>query len=163
VTDAMHGETVGLVGCGRLKRPGTWPAGDLYTGPLFVMSLAYAARHCHHVYVLSAKWGLLTLDKPIESYDERLPTDRDGIAAWARNVECSLRLAHLDEGTDGRKRCAPLWIIALAGADYIDPVRAVAKRTRNPWRIDEPLRGMAIGHRLRWLKAQLAAQPELPL
>jgi hypothetical protein len=62
---------IAVIPCGKAKRPTPMPAGDLYVGPYFRACRDYALSILPRraVYVLSAKYGLLTLDDRIAPYE----------------------------------------------------------------------------------------------
>ena len=64
---------IGLIGCSKKKLVGNHLARDLYQGNLFQKSLAIAARlDLNMIYILSAKYGLLELDRYVDSYEDDL-------------------------------------------------------------------------------------------
>ena len=64
---------IGLVGCSKKKLVGNHLARDLYQGNLFQKSLAIAERlDLNMIYILSAKYGLLELDRYVDSYEDDL-------------------------------------------------------------------------------------------
>lgn len=141
---------IGLVSCSvqKLARPA--PARELYCSPLFRKSLAYAESRCEHVYVLSAMHHLLDLDKVIEPYDRRLGTTKREREIWAIITAGALESKH--------KR-ADLQLMVLAGADYAGAlIGVVCWWWKDGWRshVHQPLQGMQVGERLRWLNDQLA-------
>ena len=77
-----------LVTCGAKKRPGRHAARDLYIGPYYRACMEYAEDlRANHVFILSAKYGLLDPDRIISSYDETL--NRMSVVdrrKWARQV-----------------------------------------------------------------------------
>ena len=133
---------IGLVGCALLKLERPAPARDLYSpSALFRWSLAYALKHCDHAFVLSAKYGLVPLDREIEPYNQKLAPGE--AAAWAVNV-----LAALDRELPGRR----LELVILAGDTYVAPIRE-----RTSHLVVDPLRGIAgVPARVKWLQAALA-------
>lgn len=60
---------IALISCGKAKRDGTHAAQNLYNGSYFKQALAYAQKHFDATYILSAYYGLLTLDQKVDSYD----------------------------------------------------------------------------------------------
>jgi hypothetical protein len=60
---------IGLVGCGRAKRPGRHPARALYVGTLFRKALAYSEGMYDRTYILSALHGLVEPDRVLDWYD----------------------------------------------------------------------------------------------
>jgi hypothetical protein len=149
------GRVIGLVSCSAQKLDRAAPARELYCSPLFRKSLAYAEPRCSRVYVLSAALGLLELDRVTAPYDRRLGGKKER-SAWA------LRVAGILIDRHGRE----VDYIILAGADYAGPL-ATALRTYDGFREDgwhgvprdrilQPLAGMQVGERLRWLNEHLA-------
>ena len=144
---------LGLVSCSAQKLDRPAPARQLYTSPLFRLSLAYAEARCDHVYVLSAFHDVLELDQRIDPYDWRLGSKRER-EAWAFRVANRVVPRH---GRDAH-------YVILAGNDYARPLYAALHMHGGcnsygylgvPFaQIHEPLRGKQIGQRLRWLKDQ---------
>jgi hypothetical protein len=130
---------IGLVSCSSKKLGRAAPARELYTSPMFRIALAYAERRCAAVYVLSALHGLVELDTVLEPYDLRINTlSADERTSWGAGVIVELESRHPAGSVE-----------ILAGRAYVD---ALAWRTG--WSATEPLRGMKIGERLRWLSMQ---------
>lgn len=138
---------IGLISCSAQKLDRPAPARELYCSPLFRKSLAYAERRCERVYVLSARHHLVELDTVHEPYEHRL----GGVAErerWGDAVACELVARH---GGD-------LAALLLAGTEYVDPIRLGWLWTpgaRELYIVD-PLAGLQVGQRLRWLNEQLA-------
>lgn len=151
---------VGLISCcgPKLTRPA--PARELYTSSLFVKSLDLATRRCDHVYVISALHGLLDLDHVTKPYDftmkERSKSER---THWGKQIASKL----VDRYGDAFD------VEIYAGIDYASPVRMALRTYKghgkrvgrdDGWRgldgeIVEPMAGMMVGERLRWLKREL--------
>jgi hypothetical protein len=78
-----------LIACASKKAPGKAKAEALYISPLFVSNLRYAKRlKPDSIFILSAKYGLVELEREIEPYDVTL-NDMSSvqIKAWAGNVQ----------------------------------------------------------------------------
>ena len=86
-----------LISCVAKKRTQKSRARDLYISPLFVKNLRYAEKLApDHIFILSAKYGLVALDEEIEPYDLTLNTmSSQEIKRWASKV-----LQALTEKTD---------------------------------------------------------------
>lgn len=143
----------GLVGCGMKKRPGTHPARELYTGPLFRAALDYSLAHHQATYILSARYGLVHPDHPLQSYDlplsYRPQTERE---LWARAV-----VIHLERVF---RRDHPTTFVLLAGTLYVQPILDAARAARNAdWRFDDPLAHLGLFDRIRWLRRAGLAHP----
>jgi hypothetical protein len=63
---------IAFVGCSKVKRDGLLPAHRLYDSPLFRRAYWYATNNHAHVYILSAKHGILNPDQRIQQYDVSL-------------------------------------------------------------------------------------------
>lgn len=137
---------IALISCGAKKAPARCPARDLYTSDLFRKSLAWAESQADQVFVLSALYGAVPLDREIAPYDFRLgQLSKREREQWAYcHVFGGGRI-----GESGRGR--PL--LLLAGEEYSQFVRPAAGR--NGWAVHEPLAGLQVGQRLAWLKSNL--------
>lgn len=127
-----------LIACASKKAPTRTKAEALYTSPLFVNNLRYA-KHLKpdSIFILSAKYGLIELEREIEPYDVTL-NDMSSvqIKAWAGNV-----LTQLKQRADLRND----HFIFLAGAKY--------RKYLTPYlaSYEVPLQGMPIGKQLQYL------------
>ena len=117
------------------------------TGVVYERALHTELRYAERVlkpdrtFILSARYGLLELDKEIEPYDETLSSmSATKRRAWAEGVIAQLcEVADLE--TDE--------FIVLAGERYIEFLRPHLRH------LHEPLHGMPIGVRIAWLKKQV--------
>ncbi len=136
---------IGIVSCSakKLARPG--PARELYTSHLFKLSLAYALEQCEHVYVASARYGLVPLDLTIQTYNESLTSkSRAQRDAWGFAVCRQLLERHP----------APGGVVVLAGYAYAAPIR---KHLDKRYILVDVLHGMQIGQRLQWLRNHITS------
>lgn len=63
----------------------------MYISPLFKSMYAYAKRRCKEVFILSAKYGLLSENTPIAPYKATLNTMTEiKKKEWERNIMLSL-------------------------------------------------------------------------
>lgn len=144
-----------LLGCVKTKRPGKWPARDLYTSTLFLGRMAYAESTERPWFVLSAKYGILAPDDDIEDYDVSL------IAATAaeREVWALRALAGLDE------KCGSLSgkVVEIhAGQEYRVPALLKGIRERGG-SVTVPLAALGIGKQFAWYaRFRHAATAETP-
>jgi len=133
-----------LVSCVSKKLPQPAPAQELYVSALFEKSRKYAQKYADRWYILSAKHDLVAPDQVIAPYDETLndmrKADRD---AWARKV-----LAQLSKVTEPGDT-----LVFLAGKRYTHGIVPELKR-RGYW-VEEPMEGLPIGKRLRWLNNKI--------
>ena len=130
-----------FISCSSKKRSTESKAKDLYVSPLFVKSLSYAHKlQPDLIFILSAKYGLIELDRKIEPYDitlKRMPAAH--VKVWSNNV-----LTRLSKYTDLDKD----HFIILAGSVYR---KHLIQRLRS---YEIPLEGMTIGRQLQHLKKQ---------
>lgn len=132
---------IALVGCSSQKALRRCAARDMYTSQLFRAARAYAEKTCRSWFILSARFGLLNPAAVIDPYDQVL-TARSA-AAWGERVGQQLELAVPFAALRNVE------LVVLAGALYAD---ATTWSKNCPYTFTEPLRGMGIGERLRWLK-----------
>jgi len=128
-----------LISCVSKKLPHRAKARDLYVSTLFKLNLKYANSLCpSEIYVLSAKHGLLELDREIEPYEQTLNNMRVAeIKEWASNILLQLRqVASLEEAE----------FIFLAGDKYRKYLLPHIKNAV------VPLEGLRIGGQLKRLK-----------
>lgn len=132
-----------LISCVRRKLPHPAKAKDLYVSPLFRLNLKYAVSlNPDKIYVLSAKHGLLDLEKEIKPYEQTLNNMSAGeIKKWANKVLQDLKpVASLEEAE----------FIFLAGDKYRKYLLPHMKHTI------VPLEGLPIGKQLQRLKGLTA-------
>jgi len=148
---------VGFVACSSSKLTRAAPAWQLYTSPLFRLSVAYLTQKVgvDRWYVLSAKHGLVAPETVIEPYDETLTKlGKVERAAWGERVAEQIYAEWRKTGTEWRMQ-------VLAGKSYCQPLRTALSAKVNPFKVisalrfGEPLDGKAIGERLQWLSSEL--------
>jgi hypothetical protein len=142
--------TLAIVSCGKSKLSRAAPARDLYTGPSFKDALGYATApgRFDEVLILSARHGLLELDRVIKPYDTKL-LDLD-VGDRAELVTRVYRTLF------GR---LPSSVTILAGAPYVELLGEARERLVPPLRpvFETPLAHMGTGARRAWFKAQREA------
>ena len=128
-----------LVSCCGPKASSPRAAKDLYRSPLFITSRLWAEERGDRWYILSAKLGLISPEKTIGWYDERLDEkSADDRRVWGSHIAAKLKAHAADE------------IVILAGASYC----AWSSAFQN---VHQPMKGIVgIGPRIAWLKADLA-------
>jgi len=138
---------IGIVGCAKRKRSEPCAARDLYISPLFQQALRYAETVCDATYVASALHDLVPLDRVIAPYDRTLKVYGKRLRmAWGDRVV---------EKLAGLHRSGTIRLLVLAGADYVEPIRAASIHRR--WTVEDPLRGRSVAGRLQWLRAAMTA------
>ena len=135
--------SIALIGCSgpKLKEPS--PARHLYTSQLFRSTLMLAERRHDAIYIISTKYGLVTLDQMIEPYDLIMSeVAKEWKTIWGARIWSSIQSRHV--GTDCH-------VFIYAGKDYAQPIRRAGSSQAVFY---EPLAQMQIGQRLQWLCAQ---------
>lgn len=121
-----------FIGCGKKKKRIPCQAGEMYQGILFKKTMAYCLQNFNpdSIFILSAKYGLLTRDTIINPYEETLNRKtRQEREAWGLMVKWQLN----ELGLVGE-----FWF--FAGENYIEFFDGKF-----------PMRGLSIGKRLQWL------------
>ena len=131
-----------LISCVSKKINHISKAKDLYISPLFKKNLAYAkSLNPDKTYILSAKYGLISLNDSIEPYDKTLNNMKiDEKKEWAEGVLKQLRKV-CDLKNDQ--------FIFLAGNNY--------RKFLVPHITDYavPMCGLGIGRQLKWLTEKI--------
>lgn len=125
-----------FVACAKKKSNKKCKAEKMYISTLYEYSMKYAKEHSDIIYILSAKHGLLPLDKIIDPYNETLndKTDKE-IKIWSRKVYDTLLQLNLENND----------FIYLCGNNY--------KKYLIQWLPGkDPMQGLGLGKRLQWLK-----------
>src|SRR3989344_2316003 len=130
-----------LISCASKKLNKRAKARNIYNSQLFRYNLAYAESLTpDKIFILSAKHGLLDLDKEIDPYEKTLnKMPKKGIEKWANEVVEKLReVSDLDKDE----------LIFLAGERYR---KFIAPKINN-YKI--PLKGLGIGKQLKFFKEE---------
>ena len=127
-----------LISCVSKKRTVKSKARELYISPLFKKNLQYALKlHPDMVFVLSAKYGLVSLDEEIDPYDLTLNTmSAKEVKEWSERVLRKLAVqADLQQDH----------FIFLAGAKYRKYL------VEHLSHFEVPFEGLTIGRQLQQL------------
>lgn len=131
--------SVVLISCVSEKLEKRAKTSDLYTSTLFRLNLKFARQlNPDAIYILSAKYGLLELDRKIDPYD--LMLNKMGVKQirnWAERVTEQLR---------GKEDLNNAKFTFLAGERYR---RFLVPNLKN---VEIPLKGLRIGEQLGKLK-----------
>lgn len=132
-----------LLSCVKSKRDQRCRAADMYTSPLFQKMMAYSqSLKPKRIFILSAKYGLLSPEDTIEPYEQTLKTMKAGERrAWAQGVLSALR-QNCDLDTDD--------FVFLAGDAYR---QNLVPHIRH---YTVPMEGLAFGKQLQWLELQVS-------
>lgn len=135
----MTKPVVALISCCSQKQNHPTEAIDLYTSPLFRKSRAFAEKFGLPVWILSAKHKLTAPKTIIAPYDVTLNDfTKQQLDEWSKEVAGQIVHQFGNE---------PL--LVLAGEKYL----GFKKYLNNP--IVDPMQGLPIGKRLKWLKRML--------
>ena len=133
-----------LISCVKTKLDHPAKAKDLYISDLFSKNLAYAKKmKPNHIFILSAKYGLLRLDDRIAPYEKTLnQMPASERKAWSVGVISELRkYADLDQDE----------IIFLAGEKYREGLVPYMHHYIIPFE------GLSFGNQLKALKKALGS------
>lgn len=130
-----------LIACAKKKLSHRASVKELYISTLFKLNLEYAKRLTtpNKIFVLSAKYGLLELERKIEPYEKTLRGAVE-IKAWA---ECVLNQMKAALPT------SPSKVIFLAGDRYR---KYLLPHIENP---EVPLKGYRMGEQIKELQRRL--------
>jgi len=131
-----------LISCVSKKRSIMAPASEMYISTLFNFNLRLAQKlEADHIFILSAKYGLLSLDEEIMPYDLTLnQMGKNERIEWAGLVLRDLQ-KYLDLQKDH--------FVILAGKRYRENIIQHIKS------YEIPMEGLRIGEQLQFLKRQL--------
>ena len=134
---------IALIGCVKQKDNKPQKARELYISPLFVKSLEYAEKiNVDKIYVLSAKYGLVPIDKVIEPYEKTLNNmNKNERVEWANEV-----LSELSKVSDIMKD----EYYILAGKNYYENIVTKLKNVKIV------MEGLQLGQRLQFLNKELS-------
>jgi cytoplasmic iron level regulating protein YaaA (DUF328/UPF0246 family) len=135
-------KTIVLISCVKKKRDYRCKAEDLYISSYFKKNLAYAkSLYPDNIFILSAKYGLLPLNKEIDTYDLTLNKfPKEALIKWSADTIQQLKIE-----TDLEKDN----FIFLAGNKYR---KYLLPRLKH---YEIPLKGLGIGKQLQFLKNKL--------
>ncbi len=131
-----------LISCVSKKLNHEAKAQDIYISPLFKMNLKFTKSfNPDKIFILSAKYGLVDLDKEIEPYDKTLNKMSSAEKRlWAENILVDLaKVSNLDKDE----------FIFLAGENYRKYLIPYIKNYKIP------LKGLSIGRQLQYLKKEI--------
>jgi hypothetical protein len=132
-----------LVSCVKSKQDQRCRAGDMYTSALFQKMMAYAqSLKPKRIFILSAKYSLLSSADMIEPYEQTLKTMKTTERrAWAQGVLSALcQTCDLNADT----------FVFLAGDAYC---RNLVPHMKH---YTVPMEGLSFGKQLRWLEPQVS-------
>lgn len=135
---------VAFVGCSSTKLPGVHPAARKYDGDYYTKRLTAAYQQYEEVMIISAKYGFLSPEMPIDDYDCYL--GRDKSVSELRD-ELLAQRHRLPEGDDA---------VILAGKKYLDAARpALEAEGYRVHGLFQDLGHSGIGDQIGWLTTQM--------
>ena len=145
----LRNTRIALIACSKLKstNEGAIPAYLRYLrSPLFHLSYLYAKQWgASHIYIMSAKYGLIHDGEEIYNYDKTLSKmSREDRKFWALDINNKLE----EMGRHGGRV-----FLVLAGKDYYRDLD-LSRLALFGNKVELPLQGLTQGRRLSWLKQQ---------
>lgn len=129
-----------LISCSKSKLETKAPARELYTGSLFNKAVAWAERHQHPWFIVSALYGLVTPDQQLPPYDFTLKQLRARERqAWAQRAISELG-KYASSGSHA--------LLIMPGLYRRHIQTALLKRGIT---YENPVQGMKIGQQMKWL------------
>jgi hypothetical protein len=135
-----------LLSCTKSKLDKPAPAKDMYSpSPMFQKTKAYGETlKPDKTFILSAKYGLLPMDKQIEPYDLTLKTmKKDEKDKWGELVKSQMSKSGVNPQSDK--------FVFLTGSEYMKPLESFIPEGN----IEKPMEGKRMGERLSWLNSQV--------
>lgn len=129
---------IAFIACSKTKRKTPGMAKNVYASDLFKKSYAYAIKHADRVYILSAKYGLITPETYIIPYEKTLnKASEKERKRWAYTVfQTFIRWG-------GQTEEPALFLCGENYRKYL--MRLFPNGTA-------PLKGLSIGNQLKWYK-----------
>lgn len=127
-----------FIGCVKLKNKGKMKAKDKYKSPLFKKELAYARKIAPDtsIYILSAKYGIITLEDIIDDYDLTLNKCNEiKRKEWAYSVIKKTERLGISKNEE---------IIFLCGNNYSKYLKKYFTNYK------DPTFGLSLGNTLKW-------------
>lgn len=144
-----------LISCCKTKLKKLAKAKDLYISPTFKLSLQYARKlQPQEIFVLSAKHGLLDLEKRIKPYNWTLsyvsPKKREKNLIVLTKEQKQIWGKKVIKQLSKKSNLKTDKYIILAGQAYIKPIREELGANK----FEEPLKGKSRGERNKLLKSK---------
>ena len=132
--------TVHLVSCVKKKRPKCSRAKDLYVSDWFIKARRFVESTGCPWRILSAKYGLVSLEQVIAPYEKTLKAmPAPERLQWAKNVEAQIAKSLPDVER----------VVFLAGQPYREYL--AARLERRGIDVEVPMEGLRMGEQLSWL------------
>lgn len=129
-----------LIGCGKKKNNIECEAQYMYIGDFFITCLNYAKTFNCPIYILSAKYGLLSLNTVILPYNKTLNTmNCEESLCWSKYVKKQFDENHLKDQK----------AIFLCGENYYKYLLDYFKE------YELPLKGLRMGYQIQYMKSKM--------
>jgi hypothetical protein len=141
-----------LLSCTKSKLDKKSPAYQLYSpSPMFQKTLEYGkSLKPDKMFILSAKYHLVPMNKELEPYDLTLKTMKgDEKKSWGQEVLKQMKSSGLNPTQDK--------FIFLTGSEYMKPLTDYIPDGN----IEAPMTGKRMGERLSWLNGQIKKLNEI--
>lgn len=131
-----------FIGCGKKKNNTACKAELMYQGIFFKTCLQYAKTFKDHIYILSAKYGILELDEIISPYDKTLNSmSKKDKSLWVDMVKSQLKEKNISTQEEA---------IFLCGKNYYSDILHLFGVVQIPL---DNLPGM--GYQIQWMQSKL--------
>jgi hypothetical protein len=144
--------TIVLLSCTKSKLDHKAPAQELYSvSPTFQKTLEYGkSLKPDSMYILSAKYFLVPLNKELAPYDKTLKEmPKDKKEAWGEEVLKQMK----SKGINPKENK----FIFLTGTEYMKPLLKYIPESN----IETPLKGKRMGERMQWLNSKIKQIKEI--
>lgn len=137
-----------LIACSKTKQKQSCKACQMYQGNLFKLSYAYAKKISDRIYILSAKYGLLSQNEIIDTYDKTLKRMRSmERKEWAEKVYDQMNKNDFFQNNNE--------LIFLAGSDYREQLIALIQKNNPNIKCIIPMGNLRQGEQLQYLKQNI--------
>jgi hypothetical protein len=141
-----------LLSCTKSKLDKKSPAYQLYSpSPMFQKTMEYGkSLKPDKMFILSAKYHLVPMNKELEPYDLTLKTMKsDEKKTWGAEVIKQMKSSGINPSSDK--------FVFLTGAEYMKPLKEYIPEEN----IETPMDGKRMGERLSWLNSQIKKLNEI--
>jgi len=141
-----------LLSCTKSKLDHKAPAQELYSAsPMFKKTLEYGkSLNPDKMFILSAKYHLVPLNKELEPYDKTLKEmPKDEKEKWGEETVKQMKSHGLNLEKDK--------FVFLTGSEYLKPFKEYIPEKN----MEKPMEGRRLGERLKWLNSQISKLNEM--
>jgi len=152
-----------LVGCGKSKKDGYYPARELYDSTYFRFKRDYVERYCENYSILSAGHGVFPPDEMLGTYDisiQDLEEHEPGFELYHQDVFEHLSIQDWNVYDE---------FLVLAGRAYIEPIQDLLDEFEDCYprlKLRYPFEETSgIGEQMSWLREKIDdfdGEPDIP-